>query len=83
MSQKQKENYVKKIWTDPSHPAAYAGPSKLYKIIRQEGKYDISRGNLKKILAREDTYSVQKPAKKTLGETEWLWPVLMLNGMEI
>lgn len=65
MTQKQKEEYVKKIWTDPSHPAAFAGPNKLLKVIRKEGKFDISRGQLKKILASEDTYSVQKPSRKT------------------
>ncbi|CAG2232029.1 unnamed protein product [Mytilus edulis] len=65
MTQKQKENYVKRIWTNPNHPGAFAGPDKLLKVIRSEGKFDISRAHLKKILAKEDTYSVQKPSRKT------------------
>ncbi|XP_071138385.1 uncharacterized protein [Mytilus edulis] len=64
MTQKQKEAYVKRIWTDPGHPAAFAGPNKLLKVIRQEGKFDISRGQLKIFLAGQDTYSVQKPSRK-------------------
>ncbi|CAC5406998.1 unnamed protein product [Mytilus coruscus] len=60
MSKKQKEDYIRKIWTDPSHPASFAGPDKLYKIIHKEGKFDIGRGSVKRILAKIDTYSVQR-----------------------
>jgi hypothetical protein len=45
MTQKQKEEYVAKIWTDPRHPAAFAGSDKLYDVIRKEGKYSIGRGH--------------------------------------
>ncbi|XP_063436452.1 uncharacterized protein LOC134717883 [Mytilus trossulus] len=64
MSKKQKEDYIRKIWTDPSHPAAFAGPDKLYKIIQKDGKFDIGRGSVKRILAKIDTYSVQRPTRK-------------------
>lgn len=64
MSEKQKEEYIKKIWTDPSQPAAFTSADKLYKIIRKHGKYNIGRGTVKRALAKIDTYSVQKPARK-------------------
>lgn len=64
MTAKQKEEYVKKIWSDPAHPGAFTGRDKLMQVIRKEGKYNISRGALKKILSKEETYSVQKPARK-------------------
>lgn len=73
MTKKEKENYIRKIWTDPGHPGSFAGPDKLYNIIRNEGKYEIGRGTVKKVLSRLETYSVQKPVKKVLKETELLF----------
>ena len=63
-TQKQKEEYIDKTWTDPGHPATFVGPEKLYKIIKKEGKFNIGRGKLKKFLAKKDTYSVQKYARR-------------------
>lgn len=65
MSKKQKENYIRKIWTDPGHAGSFSSPDKLYKIIRKEGKYKIGKGTVKKVLAKLETYSVQRPARKT------------------
>jgi hypothetical protein len=64
MTQKQKEEYVAKIWTDPRHPAAFAGSDKLYDVIRKEGKYSIGRGTLRKLLSNKETHSLQKPARR-------------------
>jgi hypothetical protein len=64
MTQKQKEEYVAKIWPDPRHPAAFAGSDKLYDVIRKEGKYSIGLGTLRKILSNKETHSLQKPARR-------------------
>ena len=58
------KDYIRKIWTDSSHHAAFAGTDKLYKIFRKEGKFNIGRGSVKRILAKIDTYSVQRPARR-------------------
>lgn len=44
----EKENYIRKLWTDPRHPGSFASPEKVYKIIRKEGKYKIGKGSIKK-----------------------------------
>ena len=36
------EKYLEKIYFNPSHPASYEGPVRLYKYVKQEGKYKIS-----------------------------------------
>ena len=64
MTQKQKQDYVTKIWTNPEHPAAFSGPDKLYRVIRNEGKFNIGRGTVKKILGKHEAYSLQKPARR-------------------
>ncbi|XP_060560808.1 uncharacterized protein LOC132720657 [Ruditapes philippinarum] len=37
------ENFLKKIYLDPAHPASFAGPQKLYKVVKDEGKYNIGQ----------------------------------------
>jgi hypothetical protein len=62
MTDKEKRDYVQKIWTDPAHPVSFSGPEKVYQIIRKEGRYNIGLGTIKKILSNKETYTVQKPA---------------------
>ena len=33
------EKYLKDIYLDPSHPASFGGPDRLYKIVKKEGKH--------------------------------------------
>lgn len=40
--------YLEKIWNDPRHPGSFAGPSKLYQVVKREEKYDIGLGKIKK-----------------------------------
>lgn len=59
------EEYLKKIWYDPRHPGSFAGPSKLYQVVKREGKYDIGLGEIKKkFLQNQDAYSLQKKVKR-------------------
>lgn len=39
------ENYLRKIYYDPKHPASFACPQKLHKVLKNEGKYDIGLHN--------------------------------------
>lgn len=41
------EQYLKKIWYDPRHPGSFAGATKLYEIVKKEGKYDIGLNRIK------------------------------------
>lgn len=60
MTYQEKRDYVLKIWTDPSHPASFAGPGNVFQIIRIEGKYNIGLGTVKKVLSNKEAYTVQK-----------------------
>ena len=41
------EKYLKDIYLDPSHPASFGGPDRLYKIVKKEGKHKISHSQIK------------------------------------
>ena len=60
----KKEEYLKKIYYDPSHPASYEGEQNLYEAIRKEGKYNISHSQLKKWMQNQDIYSLNKSVKR-------------------
>ncbi|MEW8548258.1 MAG: DDE-type integrase/transposase/recombinase [Candidatus Thiodiazotropha sp.] len=63
--EKRKENYLAKIYTDPSHPASFSGPAKLKQIVDREGKYNISRKNISTFLEKQDSYTVNRPVRRT------------------
>ncbi|XP_062603907.1 uncharacterized protein LOC134265702 [Saccostrea cucullata] len=58
------EEYLKKIWYDPRHAGSFAGPSKLYDVVKREGKYNIGLRKIKKFLQNQDAYSLQKKLRR-------------------
>ena len=76
MTDKEKRDYVQKIWTDPAHPASFSGPEKVYQIIRKKGRYNIGLGTIKKILSNKETYTVQKPARQNFPRSR-----VMVSGL--
>lgn len=49
---KDMEEYLKKIWYDPAHPGSFAGPSKLYQVVKQEGKFNVGMSKIKKFFTK-------------------------------
>ena len=60
------ENYLKNIYYNPSKPASFLGPDKLYQFVKKDGKYMISKYRIRKWLQREEAYSLQREARKPL-----------------
>jgi hypothetical protein len=58
------EDYLKKIYFDPKHPAAFAGPQKLYKLVKNEGKFNIGMHRIRKFLHNQESYSLHKPVRR-------------------
>ena len=59
------EQYLKKIYYDSStNPASFAGPDKLYRFVRKDEKFVLSKYKIKKWLQRQETYSLQRPMKR-------------------
>ena len=55
------EQYLKKIYYDPSNPASFAGPDKLYRFMRKDGKFVLSKYKIRKWL--QEPYSLERPLK--------------------
>ena len=58
------KKYLKSIYFDPSHPASFGGPDRLYKIVKKEGKYTISHSQIKKWIQKQESYSRNKGVKR-------------------
>ena len=48
------EQYLKTIYYDPSSPASFAGPDKLFRFVRKDGKFVLSKYKIRKWLQRKN-----------------------------
>ena len=39
----EEQEYVEAMYTDPEHPASYSGLDKLYRVIKEDGRFRITR----------------------------------------
>jgi hypothetical protein len=60
---------LRKIYYDPTSPASFSGPDKLYVYVKKDGKYNISKYKIKKWLQRQEPYSMQRPLRKPSNRT--------------
>ena len=58
------EKYLKDIYFDPSQPASFGSPDRLYETVKKEGKYKISHGQIKKWIQKQESYSRNKGVKR-------------------
>ena len=54
------EEYLRDIYYDTSHPAAYTSLDKLYRAVRKEGKFVLSKSKIKRWLSTQEPYTVHK-----------------------
>ena len=73
-SQYKKERMNKllsSIFFDPSHPASFSGPQKLYEAACKQDS-TVTLNAVKSWLSGEETYTFHKPSKKNLKEIKSL-----------
>lgn len=58
----KREEYLTSIYYDPKHPASFSSARKLYKAVRQAGKFVISQSKIQKWLQGQDTYTMHRPS---------------------
>lgn len=58
------KKYLEDIYFNPSHAGAFAGLEKLYKVVKNEAKYQLSRKQIKEWLQNRDEYTVQRDVKR-------------------
>lgn len=58
------EDYMAKIYYDPSAAGSFTEVDKLFRYFQQEGKYDISKYKVRKWLQRQQPYSLQRLVRR-------------------
>ena len=57
--------YLSKRFFNPSQPGSYTSSSKLHKVIKNEGKYDISLSRINDWAVKNDILSLHKQVRQT------------------
>jgi hypothetical protein len=58
------DEYLSSVYYDPKRAGGLGGVDRLYKDVRKEGKFEISRMEIKKWLMKQDTYTLHKPMRR-------------------
>lgn len=57
------EDYLANIYYDPNHAGAYGGVEKLYRAVRKEGKFVISRAKIRNWLLKQEDFAVHRETR--------------------
>ena len=58
------DEYLTQVYYNPKRSGALGGVERLYRDVKKDGKYAISRAQIKKWLMKQDTYTLHKPARR-------------------
>ncbi|XP_028397219.1 uncharacterized protein LOC114521028 [Dendronephthya gigantea] len=56
--------YLSSVYYDPKRSGGFGGVDRLYKDVKKEGKFRISRKKIKQWLMEQDTYTLHKPVRR-------------------
>ena len=65
---KRMDEYLTQLYYNPKRSGSLGGVERLYRDVKKEGKYDISRAQLKKWLMKQDTYTFTQTGTSPLQE---------------
>ena len=64
MAQATVDEYLKSVYYNPKRPGSFGGVEKLYRDVKQEGTFKLSRKKISEWLMGQDTYTLHKPARR-------------------
>ena len=64
------DDYLPSIYYDPKCSGGFGGVDFLYRDVKKEGKFNISRTKVKEWLMKQDAYTLGKPIRCISRQTE-------------
>ena len=58
------DDYLASVYYDPKRSGGFGGVNRLYKDVKKEGKFNISRTKIKEWLMNQDAYTLHKPIRR-------------------
>ena len=55
------DKYLSSVYYDPKQSGVLGGVDRLYDDVKKEGKFNITRKQIKEWLVKQDTYTLHKP----------------------
>ena len=57
------DQYLHDLYYSPESPASFGGVNAVYRAVKNEGKFQISRNKIKNWLKQQDTHTLHKPVR--------------------
>ena len=77
------QDYLGKIYYDPQHPGSLGGVDKLYKAVRQEGKYVLVKAKIRKWLETQETFGLHRQINRKFRRRKVIAPFIDYRRDEI
>ena len=84
------DEYLSSVYYNPKRTGGLGGVERLYLDVKKDGKYNISRAQLKKWLMKQDTNTLHKPARRNyrrnrviVGGIDELWQMDLADMQSI
>jgi hypothetical protein len=62
---RQQENYLEELYSDPAHPASFQGPETVYRAVQREGRFPrITYANIRQWVQNKEAYSKNRKISK-------------------
>ena len=58
------DDYPSSVYYDPKRSGGLGGVDRLYDDVKKEGKFNITRNQIKEWLMKQDTYTLDKPIRR-------------------
>ena len=64
MAQATVDEYLKSVYYNPKRPGSFGGVENLYRDVKQEGTFKLSRKKISDWLMGQNTYTLHKPTRR-------------------
>ena len=60
------DKYLSSVYFNPKRPGGFGGVERLYRDVKEEGKYKLSQKQIHGWLIKQDAYTLHKPVQTKL-----------------
>jgi hypothetical protein len=57
-------DYLSSVYYDPKRPGGFGGAERLYEDVKKEGRFALSRKEIREWLMKQDAYTLHKPMRR-------------------
>ena len=66
----EEQKYLTDLYENTDNFTAFSAPHLIWKKVKSDGKYNISKGKITKFMQNKDSYSLRRPARHKFKRRE-------------